>query len=156
MTTSSFQTIFMAHRPRLMNMALILTSDRDKAMNLLRETAANAAKSRSVTDVDEFDSWMNGIMRSTYFAHYQNNHTVDTACNHERMDVESGNSTFDSATGVLTADDVDDAIAGLDEIYAKPYKMHIAGYDCIEIAHELGITTATARFRVQYACRAIR
>lgn len=147
MTDTTFNTNLLKMQGRLLNFALILTSDRDQAYHLLQDSTLSALDHAEDYDgsTTSFDSWMKGVMRSVYADHY----AVDA---HARSGVRvkfNADAVDEIPEGAVSAEH----ISGRLELLAEPQRsivsLWMTGYTSEEITVKLGVDSRTVRVAVR-------
>ena len=64
--------------------------------------------------------------------------------------------TQNSATGKFIQQDIDQALAGLNEDFRKPFMMYYIGYKYLEIAEKLQIPIGTVKNRIHIARKELK
>lgn len=139
----------------LLNFAIMLTSNRDDAYDLLQDTTLKALNNQDkFTDNTNFKGWVFTIMRNLFINNYRRASrvatVVDTTENlyHLNLSQDSG---ITAPEGSFTANEITDAINKFSEEYRVPFSMHVAGYKYHEIAEKLGLPLGTVKSRIFWA-----
>ena len=154
MTTSAntFQTNLMNLQSNMMNFALMLTSNRDDAMDLLQDTTLKALDNQDkYADNTNFKGWVFTIMRNIFINNYRRASraatVVDTTENlyYLNMSQESGLETPEGAYG---AGEIAAAIEEFSDDFRIPFTMHVQGYKYNEIAEKMNLPLGTIKSRI--------
>lgn len=155
MTNAKFQARLMDLQNNLLNFAIMLTSNRDDAYDLLQDTTLKALNNQDkFTDNTNFKGWVFTIMRNLFINNYRRASrvatVVDTTENlyHLNLSQDSG---ITAPEGSFTANEITDAINNFSEEYRVPFSMHVAGYKYHEIAEKLGLPLGTVKSRIFWA-----
>ena len=146
MTDTTFNTNLLRMQGRLLNFALILTSDRDQAYHLLQESTLSALDHAEDYDRStSFDSWMKGVMRSVYAAHY-----AEDAGARPRVRVRfNADAAAEIPEGAVTPEH----ISGRLELLAEPQRsivsLWMTGHTSEEITVKLGVDSRTVSVAVR-------
>ncbi len=160
MSSMDIRNKLMRLHPNLLNYAFMLTSSRDAAKDLLKETTAMALTAGTGASVDDenLKGWAFGIMRSIFEKNFsqgvsrQRSVTVSSRreCDiHELSFSRIGDESLPE--GTYACSEVTCVLEGLSEEYRKPAEMYFAGYSMKEIAQRLNISTCVAEQRVSYS-----
>lgn len=142
MNTHEFSERLLSMQANLLNFAYTLTNSRDKAYDLLQDTTMNAMNNSSqYIDESNFKGWVFTIMRDIFVKQYRRKiNVVQTSAN-----CTLGNMTGTMAKahirpeGSISAQQLNECIAVMDDRLRRPFVMHITGYRVAEIASELDI-----------------
>ena len=154
MATSSttFQTNMMNLQSNMMNFALMLTSNRDDAMDLLQDTTLKALDNQDkYAENTNFKGWVFTIMRNIFINNYRRASrsatVVDTTENlyFLNMSQESG---LESPEGAFAAGEISDAINEFSDDFRIPFTMHVQGYKYNEIAEKMNLPLGTIKSRI--------
>lgn len=155
MATSAFQTKLMSLQSNMLNFALMLTSNRDNAYDLLQDTTLKALDNEDkYTENTNFKGWVFTIMRNIFINNYRRQvrsaTVVDTTEDlyHLNLSQESG---LSSPEGSFAAKEISEAINAFAPEYKVPFSMYIAGYKYSEIADQMGLPLGTVKSRIFFA-----
>lgn len=139
----------------LFNFAMMLTSNRDDAYDLLQDTSLKVlANEDKFAENTNFKGWVFTIMRNIFINNYRKAAraatVVDTTDDlyHLNLSQDSGIATPEGAFG---AREITDAINSFPDKYRRPFSMHVAGYKYDEIAESMGLPVGTVKSRIFYA-----
>ncbi len=155
MTTSKFQTSLMSLQANMLNFALMLTSNRDDAYDLLQDTTLKALDNQDkYADDANFKGWVFTIMRNIFINNYRRASrqatVVDTTENLYHLNI-SQDSGLEAPEGAYTVQEISAAIDALSDDFRIPFSMHVAGYKYQEIADKMGIALGTVKSRIFFA-----
>ncbi len=149
MKTSTFETNLMNLQNNMLNFAMMLTSNRDDAYDLLQDTTLKAIDNQDkYAENTNFKGWVFTIMRNIFINNYRRSARtatiVDTTENlyHLNLSQDSG---LEQPEESLSAVEITAAINSFSDEYRKPFSMHVAGYKYAEIAEELSLPIATVK-----------
>ena len=152
MTNFEFNSNLLAMKPKLQRFAMKLTTDRDKAPDLVQDTFLKALVSRNkYIDFTNFSAWVFTIMKNTFINNYRRNLNENTIIDktpdlfYINMPQEKG---FISPESQYAAGEIEKAIESLSDEFRIPFKMHIQGYKYHEIADKLGLKLGTIKSRI--------
>lgn len=155
MGTDKFQLSLMALQSNLYNFAMMLTSNRDDANDLLQDTTLKALDNQEkYAEGTNFKGWVFTIMRNIFINNYRRTTRtatiVDTTDNlyHLNLSQDSG---LDTPDGSYTAQEITDAINSFSDDFRIPFSMHIAGYKYNEIAEKMNLPLGTVKSRIFFA-----
>lgn len=155
MASNEFQNKLMGLQDNLLNFALMLTSNRDNAYDLLQDTTLKALSNEGkYVENTNFKGWVFTIMRNIFINNYRRQvrsaTVVDTTEDlyHLNLSQESGLSTPE---GSLAAKEISEAIKNFTDEYRVPFSMYIAGYKYNEIADKMGLPLGTVKSRIFFA-----
>ena len=155
MATSEFQTKLMSLQSNMLNFALMLTSNRDNAYDLLQDTTLKALDNEDkYTDNTNFKGWVFTIMRNIFINNYRRVARSATVIDqtedlyHLNISQDSG---FETPEGSFQAGEITAAINQMSDEYRIPFSMHVAGYKYNEIADEMNLPLGTVKSRIFFA-----
>ncbi len=138
--------------PNLERFALSLTSDREKAKDLLQDTYMKAIMYRDKFQAfTNLKAWTFTIMKNTFINNYRRGIRENTTMDNTKdlyyinKPRESG---FDSPESDYTIQEIRKAIDGLEDEFKVPFEMHNAGFKYKEIADELNLKIGTVKSRI--------
>lgn len=150
MTQLQFDNTLLAMQNKLHYYALSLTSDHEKASDLLQETLLKALSNRDkFSENTNFKAWVYTIMKNTFINDY-------------RRKVKSKNSLSDPQNGptlmqgsdcpspesAYHSAEITRSISQLSDDYRIPFTMFLEGYKYKEIADELDLPLGTVKSRI--------
>jgi RNA polymerase sigma factor (sigma-70 family) len=150
MTQLQFNTALLEMQNKLHYYALSLTSDSEKASDLLQETMLKALVHRDkFSQNTNFKAWVYTIMKNTFINEYRRkvkakNSLVDTA---NTISSLMGNEP-PSPESSYNAEEINRSISQLTEDYRIPFTMFLEGYKYKEIADELDLPLGTVKSRI--------
>lgn len=142
----------------LMNYAFMLTSNREKAQQLLDNTTELVLKqSDCAADDANFKSWAFSIMRSVFADRYARQTAARRAAAKGLQSIYSVSlsqetSAVNAPEGSFKSADVTRALESFSEGYRRPIELYFAGYSISEIAVELNLAEGVVKSRIAY-CR---
>lgn len=155
MGTEKFQTNLMSLQANLFNFAMMLTSNRDDANDLLQDTTLKALDNQEkFAEGTNFKGWVFTIMRNIFINNYRRASraatVVDTTENlyHLNLSQDSG---LEAPEESLTAQEITAAINDFSDDFRIPFSMHIAGYKYNEIAEKMNLPLGTIKSRIFFA-----
>lgn len=150
--STNFQTRLMDLQNNLYNFALMLTSNRDDANDLLQDTTLKALVNQDkYAENTNFKGWVFTIMRNIFINNYRRSVRSSTVVDqtedlyHLNICQDSG---IDSPEGFYSATEITAAINEFDDKYRIPFSMHVAGYKYNEIAEKLDLPLGTIKSRI--------
>jgi RNA polymerase sigma factor (sigma-70 family) len=155
MTQSEFSATLSQMTVSLKPFAMKLTRDAEDANDLLQETMLKAYTNQDkFTEGTNLKAWLYTIMRNTFITNYQRlvrrNTFIDTTENLHFIN-SSESITQNLAFSTFIRQDIDNAIASVDETYSLPFMMYFRGFKYHEIAEKLKIPIGTVKNRIHIA-----
>ncbi len=152
MNASTFESNLMALQNNMLSFALMLTSNRDDAYDLMQDTTLKALDNREkYAEESNFKGWVFTIMRNLFINNYRRASraatVVDTTDNLYLINI-SQDSTMAAPEGSLTATEITEAINSMEAEYSVPFSMHVAGYKYNEIAEQMNLPLGTVKSRI--------
>ena len=160
MIAALFQKKLLALQNNLLSFAIILTSNRDDAYDLLQDTVLKALDNKDkYMDNTNFKGWVFTIMRNIFINNYRRaaraQTVVDTTDDlyHLNLPQDSGIASPEHSYAVT---EIDEAINAFSDDYRIPFSMHLAGYRYAEIAKHMNLPVGTIKSRIYYARQRLR
>lgn len=136
----------------LLNFALMLTSNRDDAYDLLQDTTLKALDNEDkYNESANFKGWMFTIMRNIFINNYRHGRClgVSAAVDDPVLELSISNESHAEAPeDCLYAHEITEAIDNFVPELRQPFAMHVAGYMYQEIAENMGIPVGTVKSRI--------
>ena len=138
--------------PNLERFAISLTSDREKAKDLLQDTFMKAIMYRDKFEAfTNLKAWTFTIMKNTFINNYRRavreNTTMDNTKDLYYIN-KPKDFGYDSPESDLSVKEIRKAIDKLEDEFRVPFEMHNAGYKYKEIADELNLKIGTVKSRI--------
>ena len=151
-TNNTFQENLMNLQSNMMNFALMLTSNRDDAMDLLQDTTLKALDNQDkYADNTNFKGWVFTIMRNIFINNYRRASrtatVVDTTENLYFLNL-SQDSGLETPEGSFSANEITEAINEFSDDFRIPFTMHVQGYKYNEIAEKMNLPLGTIKSRI--------
>jgi len=152
MTQLQFNTALLGLQDKLLYYAISLTSDTEKAHDLLQETFLKALTYRDkFTQNTNFKAWIYTIMKNTFINNYRRNmktkNTFDGANNDFHLKFQKDKS-YPSPESIYSSKEIIKCINALEAEYKVPFNMFLDGYKYKEIAEELNLPLGTVKSRI--------
>jgi RNA polymerase sigma-70 factor (ECF subfamily) len=152
MNKVQFQQKILSLQDNMFNFAMMLTTNRDDARDLLQETTLKALDNQEkyVENVN-FKGWVMTIMRNIFINDYRKMMTSNTIIDqtedlyHLNLPQSSGIDTPESA---MTVQEITAAIKSLDKGLKEPFSLYVNGYKYEEIAKKLKLPMGTVKNRI--------
>jgi RNA polymerase sigma-70 factor (ECF subfamily) len=140
---------------KLLYYALSLTSDHEKAHDLVQETFLKALTNRDkFTQNTNLKAWVYTIMKNTFINEYRKNekkkNTFDRANQDMQLKIQHDRS-YPSPESGYDSKEIIKSIRALEEEYRIPFEMFLDGYKYKEIAEVLNIPLGTVKSRIFFA-----
>lgn len=152
MTTNDFSEQLNHLERFLFNFALRLTSNRDKAKDLVQDTSLRAFRYREKFKMGtNFKGWIATIMRNTFINNYRKEkrqRTVSEPVEDLAYGLESKTILSYAGEINLRVQEIYRKIENIGELYSVPFLMHYRGYEYQEIAERLGLPMGTVKSRI--------
>lgn len=155
MERTVFQKKLLSLQSNLLNFAIVLTSNRDDAYDLLQDTTLKALDNENrYTDSSNFKGWVFTIMRNIFINKYRrmvrSATVVDTSEDGYLLDSPGSDSAV-TPDDSLAESEIRAAINSFPDGYRIPFSMHVAGYRYAEIAERMDLPLGTVKSRIYYA-----
>jgi RNA polymerase sigma factor (sigma-70 family) len=152
MTAMEFNHKLISLEPNLERFAISLTSDREKAKDLLQDTFMKAIMYRDKFEAfTNLKAWTFTIMKNTFINNYRRAMRENTTMDNTK-DLYYINKPrdfgYDSPESDLSVKEIRKAIDKLEDEFRIPFEMHNAGYKYKEIADELNLKIGTVKSRI--------
>ena len=151
-TATTFQTNLMNLQSNMLNFALMLTSNREDAMDLLQDTTLKALDNQDkYAENTNFKGWVFTIMRNIFINNYRRASrtatVVDTTENLYYLNL-SQDSGLETPEGAYGAGEIAQAINEFSDDFRIPFTMHVQGYKYNEIAEKMNLPLGTIKSRI--------
>ena len=151
-SNNTFQTNLMNLQSNMMNFALMLTSNREDAMDLLQDTTLKALDNQDkYAENTNFKGWVFTIMRNIFINNYRRASrtatVVDTTENLYFLNL-SQDSGLETPEGAYGAAEITAAINEFSDDFRIPFTMHVQGYKYNEIAEKMNLPLGTIKSRI--------
>jgi RNA polymerase sigma factor (sigma-70 family) len=152
MTALEFSRSLLEMTPNLERFALSLTSDRNKAPDLVQDTVMTALVSRDkFVEFTNLRAWVFTIMRNTFINNYRRKVKENKIFDKSR-DLHyikpSQDRVFMSPDSSYDVKEIEKTIDTLGNKFRIPFRMYLDGYKYKEIAAELGLKMGTVKSRI--------
>jgi RNA polymerase sigma factor (sigma-70 family) len=152
MTQIQFNNALLGLKEKLHYYALSLTSDSERADDLLQETMLKALTYRDkFTQNTNFKAWIYTIMKNTFINDYRRNvktrNTFDDSNNDFHL-LFSKDKVYPAPDSFYSTQEIHKSINSLEDEYRIPFTMFLEGYKYKEIAEELELPLGTVKSRI--------
>lgn len=152
MTQIQFNNALLGLKDKLHYYALSLTTDHEKANDLLQETFLKALTYREkFTQNTNFKAWIYTIMKNTFINDYRRNvkakNTFDGSNNDFYLKF-SKDKIYPGPDSFFSSKEITKSINSLEDDYRIPFTMFLEGYKYKEIAEELNLPLGTVKSRI--------
>jgi len=152
MTTIQFNNALLGLTDRLHYYALSLTTDSERADDLLQETFLKALTYRDKFRPDtNFKAWMYTIMKNTFINDYRRNVKTKKKFEGTSNDFHlmfSKDKVYPAPDSFYSTKEINKNIDSLDKEYKVPFTMFLEGYKYKEIANKLELPLGTVKSRI--------
>lgn len=150
----------MSLQSNLLSFAMVLTSNREDAYDLLQDTTLKALDNEDkYTENTNFKGWVFTIMRNIFINNYRrasrSQMVIDRTDDFYHLNV-SQNSGLPSPEKSYIVEEIHQAIDSFSDNYRIPFSMHLAGYHYDEIAKRMNLPVGTVKSRIYYARKRLR
>lgn len=153
MAQKDFTKKVVSMQSSLMNFAFRLTSDRDRAGDLVQDTTLKALDSQSKFGENvNFKGWLFTIMRNIFINNYRRtvreSTVMDVGLSENVFHVGTSDTAPETPDGSYAVSEISAIIAGIPKEFSMPFQMHMAGYKYEEIAEVLDLPLGTVKSRI--------
>lgn len=152
MTTIQFQNSLTGLENKMFYFALSLTSNSDKAHDLVQETFLRALTYQSKFSSDtNLMAWVYTIMKNTFINEYRRNIKAKTTLESQsdRLHISfSKDDFYPSVDSIHAEKEIYKKIALLEEEFREPFQLFLNGYKYKEIAERLDLPLGTVKSRI--------
>lgn len=139
----------------MLNFAMTLTADKDRARELTQETTLKALSNldKYYNNIN-FKGWVFTIMNNIFINNYRRmvrSQTIIDQTDNLYLLNQSQDSGLDSPDGSYSYNEISNVINSFSEDYKKPFMMHVSGYKYDEIAEEMNLPLGTVKSRIFFA-----
>lgn len=160
MNAQLFQERLMGLQSNMMSFAMMLTANKDDALDLMQDTTLKALDNQDkFIDNVNFKGWVLTIMRHTFINNYHKVLRTQTVVDQEidlynlNLSLESG---FDSPDGAYAMNEINSAINKLNDDLKIPFSLFLTGYKYNEIAEQLDLPLGTIKSRIFFARKTLQ
>jgi RNA polymerase sigma factor (sigma-70 family) len=152
MTKIQFNNALHNLRDKLYFYALRLTSDSERADDLLQETMLKVLTYRDKFKQNtNFKAWVYTIMKNTFINEYRRNlktrNTFDDSNNDIHL-IYSKDKVYPAPDSFYCSKEIHNSIDALEDEYRIPFTMFFEGYKYKEIAEKLDLPLGTVKSRI--------
>ena len=152
MTQVQFNNELLGLKKKLHYYALSLTSDKERANDLLQETMLKALTYRDkFRQNTNFKAWVYTIMKNTFINDYRRKvkkmETFDNSNNDFHL-LFSKDKVYPAPDSFYSSKEIRASINSLDDEYKVPFSMFLEGYKYKEIAGKLDLPLGTVKSRI--------
>jgi RNA polymerase sigma factor (sigma-70 family) len=152
MTQMQFQSSLTGLQSKLYYFALSLTSDSDRAQDLVQETYLKALVYREKFSLDtNLMAWVYTIMKNTFINDYRRNvkakKTLESSSDKLQISF-SKNDYYPAADSINAEKDIYKKIDMLEDEFREPFQLFLSGFKYKEIADKLHLPLGTVKSRI--------
>lgn len=152
MSKVQFNSNLLGLQRNLKYYALSLTSDSDRANDLLQETFVKALTySDKFSEDTNFKAWVYTIMKNTFINDYRKaskSRNSLSGSNSEFHLLVAKDKLYPSPESFYSSNEIEKSIAALEDEYRIPFQMFLDGYKYKEIAEKLELPLGTVKSRI--------
>jgi RNA polymerase sigma factor (sigma-70 family) len=152
MSTIQFNQKLLSLEHNLKYYALSLTSDRDRASDLLQETLLKALTySDKFSENTNFKAWVYTIMKNTFINDYRKaskSRNSLSGSNSEFHIKVAKDKVYPSPESFYSSNEIEKSISALEDEYRIPFQMFLDGYKYKEISEKLELPLGTVKSRI--------
>ncbi|NLU39499.1 MAG: sigma-70 family RNA polymerase sigma factor [Bacteroidales bacterium] len=152
MSTVHFNQQLLSLEHNLKYYALSLTSDRDRASDLLQETMLKALTYKDKFSADtNFKAWVYTIMKNTFINDYRKASKSRNSLNGSNSEFHlkiAQDKVYPSPESFYSSNEIEKSISALEDEYRIPFQMFLDGYKYKEIADRLELPLGTVKSRI--------
>ncbi len=152
MTQMQFQNSLTGLQSKLYYFALSLTSDSDRAQDLVQETYLKALIYREKFSMDtNLMAWVYTIMKNTFINDYRRNVKAKTTLGSsaDKLQISfSKNDYYPAADSIHSEKEIYKKIGMLEDEFREPFQLFLSGFKYKEIASKLDLPLGTVKSRI--------
>ncbi len=160
MSTVQFSNKLIGLENSLKYYALSLTSDMDRANDLVQETFLKALTYQDKFAADtNFKAWVYTIMKNTFINDYRKaakSRNSLTGSNSEFHLKITKDRMYPSPDSFYSSNEIEKSISALEDEYRIPFQMFLDGYKYKEIADKLDLPLGTVKSRIFFTRKKLR
>lgn len=160
MTQVQFNNALFGLKDKLFFYALRLTSDCEKANDLIQETFLKALTYRHKFKANtNFNAWIYTIMRNTFINDYRRNAKAINIFDGSNSDFHqrfSDTKLFPSPDSLYSFKEIDKRINALKDEYCIPFTLFLEGFKYHEIAEKLDLPLGTVKSRIFFSRKLLK
>ena len=148
-----FEQALTEQRDVLCRYAYLLTTDNNKADDLVQETFYKALKYRNrFQSNSNLKAWLFTIMKNTFINDYRRQGRINSVIDADAHEfVVNNRKSDDNPERNFRLKEVNNMINSLDPAYKVPFLMYENGYKYQEISNELGLCLGTVKSRIHFS-----
>ena len=148
-----FEQALTEQRDALCRYAYLLTTDNNKADDLVQETFYKALKYRNrFQSNSNLKAWLCTIMKNTFINDYRRQGRINSVIDADAHEfVVNNRKSDDNPERNFRLKEVNNMINSLDPAYKVPFLMYENGYKYQEISNELGLCLGTVKSRIHFS-----
>lgn len=159
MTTEEIHYLSQRFHPEYRSFALTLTRDEDRASDLLQEAIYLIIKHHErFRQGTNLQAWIKTIIRNVFITSYRKGKRRQEIAEENIPGNNWSNltATHNPAEGLLGAEDIQQHIEALPEIYRRAFRLHLNGIKYKDIATMTNVPVGTAKSRVWTARKMLK
>jgi RNA polymerase sigma-70 factor, ECF subfamily len=149
MTVIEFSHRIIGYQNVLQRYAYSLVSDKDDAFDLVQETYLKAFSYREkLADYSNLKVWVTTIMRNIFINNYRRRNKNREIINDEISVMKDLDQGFETTESYYTENEINKALAQLNDELKEPFLKYVNGYKYLEIADVMNINIGTVKSRI--------
>ncbi len=160
MTAIEFHYKLVNLQVNLMRFANNLTTDKEKAKDLVQETFLRALRYQDkFVHETNMKAWVFTIMKNIFINNYRQSQLKNTYNNRLKENYSQDILHFSStnnANSFLASEEIEKKVEALNRYYKVPFKMYNNGFKYNEIAEKLDLKLGTVKSRIFFARKKLR
>src|SRR5574344_2430855 len=160
MSKVQFNSNLLSLQKNLKYYALSLTSDTERANDLLQETILKALTySDKFSEDTNFKAWVYTIMKNTFINDYRKaskSRNSLSGSNSEFHLMIAKDKIYPSPESFYSSNEIEKSIAALEDEYRIPFQMFLDGYKYKEIAEKLDLPLGTVKRRIFFTRKKLK
>ncbi len=160
MNALQFQKNLLSMQENMMNFALMLTTNRDDAQDLMQDTTLKVLDNQEkFVDHINFKGWVLTVMRNIFINNYhrivRSQNLIDTGADVYNLDIPVDSSIY-SPESAYQLKEIQKAINSLNNDIKIPFVLFLDGYKYNEIAKKMDTPLGTVKSRIFIARRQLQ
>jgi RNA polymerase sigma-70 factor (ECF subfamily) len=155
MKSTTFESAIIESRQMLYSKALSLFHDSEKAQDIVQDTMLKALTNKDkFTEGTNLKGWLYTILKNIFINDYNRHAKHPTYLRDTFSDAFVGTENrveLNQGAANIKMEEIQKALASIDEKFSKAFMMHFEGYKYEEIAEEMQLPLGTVKTRIHKA-----